>query len=239
MYCPVERRSIQQNLERILSRYTSARSSEPIGKEHEVWGIFEELHEEFSELQAVKSEPTLKVSWSAGQGVWAKVPWIAFLDSRETTTTKRGSTASSSSDRMPAGSISPSITGSPSLTTRLGAHEGRKFLHENANEIQKRAAELSSNGFRLDDEIDLRADPGLGAEYATSTIAYKLYEKGQVPADKEIEADLAVLLSAYDDYLYYGRERVEHLDISGEPRILRHSRSDTSPERTKVARLAI
>jgi hypothetical protein len=113
MYCPVERRSIQQNLERILSRYTSARSSEPIGKEHEVWGIFEELHEEFSELQAVKSEPTLKVSWSAGQGVWAKVPWIAFLDSRETTTTKRGSTASSSSDRMPAGSISPSITGSP------------------------------------------------------------------------------------------------------------------------------
>jgi len=198
---PPERRSIQQNLERILSRYTSARSSEPIGQEHDVWGIFEDLHEEFSELQAVESEPTLKVSWSAGQGVWAKVPWIAFLDSRETTTTQNGVYCLILFRQDASGVCLTFNQGVTDPHDRLGAREGRKLLHENANEIQKRAAELSPNGFRLDDEIDVRADPGLGAEYATSTIAYKLYEKGQVPADKEIEADLAVLLSAYDDYL--------------------------------------
>lgn len=240
---PRERRSIQQNLEQILTRYASARSSEPIGKEHELWGVFEELQEEFSELEAVKSKPTLKVSWSAGQGVWAKVPWIAFLDSRETNTTQKGVYCVILFRQDASGVYLTFNQGVTEPHGRLGAREGRKFLHEKAIEIRQRAAELSANGFGLDDKIDLRADPGLGAEYATSTIAYKLYEKGRVPADNDIVSDLTLLLSAYDEYLatrlkqsntWIFQASPEYYDIRGAVRVLKEQTWLVSQHRNRI-----
>jgi MrcB-like, N-terminal domain len=40
--------------------------------------------------EAVADEETLRTRFSIGQGNWAKVPWIAFLDARETDSTQRG-----------------------------------------------------------------------------------------------------------------------------------------------------
>jgi hypothetical protein len=198
---PTERRTIRENLEHILARYVTARGGEPIGKEHEVWGTFEELQEELAELVPVKSRTTLKVSWSAGQGVWAKVPWIAFLDSKETTTTQKGVYGVILFRQDASGLYLTLNQGVTEPRERLGAREGRKFLRDRVATIRGKVQQIANAGFQLDDEIDLRADPGLGAEYATSTIAYKLYEKGQVPEDGAIAADLAALLSAYDEYL--------------------------------------
>jgi 5-methylcytosine-specific restriction protein B len=53
----------------------------------------------------------------------------------------------------------------------------------------------------LDSSIDLRSDPGLGRDYEISTVAHKLYERGSVPPDAEIEADLEALLAASDRYI--------------------------------------
>jgi len=38
----------------------------------------------------MKTRQHLKVEWSAGVGRWAKIPWIALMDRRETTTTQQG-----------------------------------------------------------------------------------------------------------------------------------------------------
>jgi 5-methylcytosine-specific restriction protein B len=198
---PKERQTIQQNLEHILDRYAAARGSEPIGKEHQLWGTFEELQEELAELETVKSRATLKVSWSAGQGVWAKVPWIAFLDSKETTTTQKGVYCVILFRQDTSGLYLTLNQGVTEPRERLGAREGRKFLRDRAATIRERVRQIANAGFQLDDAIDLRADPGLGAEYATSTIAYKLYERGKVPEDATIAADLSAMLSAYDEYL--------------------------------------
>jgi hypothetical protein len=81
---------IQEHLETILHRYARARVGEFFGKEHELWTVFEAAAGELSTQAAVARRPHLKVTWSAGQGGWAKVPWIALLDDRETTTTQRG-----------------------------------------------------------------------------------------------------------------------------------------------------
>jgi MrcB-like, N-terminal domain len=40
--------------------------------------------------EAVADEETLRTRFSIGQGNCAKVPWIAFLDARETDSTQRG-----------------------------------------------------------------------------------------------------------------------------------------------------
>jgi hypothetical protein len=53
----------------------------------------------------------------------------------------------------------------------------------------------------LDDDIDLRVDSGLGADYEVSTVAYKLYQRQGVPDDENLLADLDTVLQAYDRYL--------------------------------------
>jgi 5-methylcytosine-specific restriction enzyme B len=40
--------------------------------------------------EAVADEETLRTRFSIGQGNCAKVPWIAFLDARESDSTQRG-----------------------------------------------------------------------------------------------------------------------------------------------------
>lgn len=68
---------------------------------------------------------------------------------------------------------------------------------------------------RFDDEIDLRSD-GLGAEYEDSTIPYKLYEKGNIPSDQEIGADLDSLFNAYTSILDAAKEPEFKLPIPQE-----------------------
>ena len=75
--------SIRDSLELILAGYADARANEPFGREHELWIVFDELKQDFSERTPLRRRPTLRVRWSAGQGNWAKVPWIAFLDERD------------------------------------------------------------------------------------------------------------------------------------------------------------
>lgn len=82
--------SVRDSLRLILAGYTDARATEVFGREHELWKVFEDLKEVFSNSSAVRRRPTLRVRWSTGQGNWPKVPWIAFLDGWETETTQRG-----------------------------------------------------------------------------------------------------------------------------------------------------
>ena len=82
--------SVRDSLQLIFAGYTDARATEVFGREHELWNVFEDLKEVFSNSSAVRRHPTFRVRWSADQGNWAKVPWIAFLDGRETKTTQRG-----------------------------------------------------------------------------------------------------------------------------------------------------
>ena len=70
--------------------------------------------------------------------------------------------------------------------------------------------ELSDQGFTIDGNVDLRTRAGRGQDYEHSTIAYKLYPKGAVPGDAEINRDLEALLSAYDRVLSINQSDVVH-----------------------------
>jgi hypothetical protein len=87
---PIDAPAIRDALEQVLAEYAEARRSEPFGRESRIWGLWEQLGQAFRATAPVTSRPTLKVQWSAGQGNWARVPWVAFLDARETSTTQRG-----------------------------------------------------------------------------------------------------------------------------------------------------
>lgn len=189
---------IQQKLEAILGRYAQARL-EPFSGSHELCRVFEEVQDEFSRLKALRTRPHLKVKFGVGKGNWARVPWIAFLD--QSVTIQNGVYCVYLFRQDMSGVYITFNQGVTELINQSGRPRAHQELRRRAQAIQQYCSNVSSNGFSLGNGIDLRADPGLGADYEHSTIAYKLYETGRVPDDSSIVADLESVLIAYDEYL--------------------------------------
>jgi hypothetical protein len=188
-------------LEFILARYEAARLREPFGTEHALWDVFRKLEQDLARHPAVQKRPTLHFSWSAGKSRWAKVPRIAMLDERETRTTQRGVYATFLFRQDMSGVYLALVQGVTEPKRQSGEALARSTLHQRAADLREFCGSLPERGFRLDDLIDLRAEPGLGRDYEASTIAYKLYEAGDVPDDETFAADLEALLAAYERYI--------------------------------------
>lgn len=194
-------RVLQEGLEEVLARYVAARKQEEFGKYHELWAVFQSLERAFQESSTVQKRETLEVDWSVGQGNWARIPWIAFLDSRETDTTQRGNYCVFLFRQDMSGVYLTYNQGVTELNKEHGRREARQILQSNARDLRARCDRLTDRGFSLDDQIDLRTDSSLGRDYEYSTIAYKLYEAEAVPRDNELLADLEAVVQVYDEQL--------------------------------------
>lgn len=80
---------IRESLEAILAGYVEAKN-ESFGRDSDMYQLFRHVETAFARCEPVQSRPNLRVKASPGQGNWAAVPWIAFLDVRETTSTQKG-----------------------------------------------------------------------------------------------------------------------------------------------------
>ena len=85
-----EVKSIQEGLEAILQGYVLARESESFSSRVPIADVFNRVVELLRNSPSVAKRSSLKVTASYGKGNWASVPWISFLDNRETTTTQHG-----------------------------------------------------------------------------------------------------------------------------------------------------
>jgi len=192
---------IQQALQSILENYQTARENEPFGVNNSIWKKFDEFAQLLQQAETLQAYPTINVKWSLGMGTWAKVPWIALLDNRETNTTQSGVYGVFLFRKDMSGVY---ITYNQGVTKILNENKtkmGRQILQEKANELRGDCEVLIEKGFRLDDEIDLKVIGGLGYNYQVSTIAYKLYEKDNIPNDNIILDDIGKVLKVYDMYI--------------------------------------
>jgi hypothetical protein len=186
--------SLRERLSAILETYAQARRSEPFSRQAPVWNDFEELQEELAELPEVRFYSTLDLVFSVGKGKWARMPWLAFLDTRETTSAQRGVYC--------ALLFTEDMSGVYLILTQ-GVTEPRalrEHFGERKTAIRQLVPQLAER-FRLDDEIDLHSHTGHAVLYAHSAIAYKLYSRDALPTDDEIEADIRLLLAAYRQYV--------------------------------------
>jgi hypothetical protein len=222
---------LRESFEAILRDYPTARATQPFSHDNEVRRLFETCERVLSSPE-VLGDKNVRVKASIGQGNWAKVPWIAFLDPRQTDTTQRGVYVVLLFRQDGSGVYATLNQGVTAPQSELGPAAGLEQLRERARTIRARpeTRDLERLGFQTDDAIDLRADPGLGRDYEASTIAYKLYEKGAVPDDELITADLQALLTAYDTYVTAQTPTV-HLVLKWSPE---HAR-DTIERHKRVA----
>ncbi|MCZ4536506.1 DUF3578 domain-containing protein [Gordonia terrae] len=194
---PAGETAIQESLEQFMGSYLDARRDKFTGS-HPIMTTMNMLVERIRQSGPVKSRPNVKVKRSSGQGNWAFIPWIAFLDDRETTTTKTGVyPVLLFSDDM-SGVFVTVAQGTTELRGQLGRSEMLAHLQATATRVRRLdTSELAARGFSLDGSIFL-GDGTLARDYAASTIVFKYYERGQVPEDSEILRDLDAVLELSD-----------------------------------------
>jgi 5-methylcytosine-specific restriction enzyme B len=192
--------SLQEGLESALRDYPGARRG-PFAGTHPINAVFHDLVQRLRSSALVTEFPTLHVRFSTGQGNWARVPWIAVLDERETTTIQSGVYCVFLFREDGSGVYLTLNQGVTEPQRRLGSVEGKAELRARARTIRPSLSPLNKAGFSLTDDIDLHTGPGLGSDYEVSTIAYKLYERDKVPEDSVLSADLSALIRSYEQML--------------------------------------
>jgi 5-methylcytosine-specific restriction protein B len=184
----------------VLQGYAAARRATFTGT-HPINAVFHGLVQSLESSTSVKAFPTLRVRFSTGQGNWARVPWIAILDERNTTTTQSGVYCVYLFREDGSGVYLCLAQGVTEPQRRLGAADGKAELRQRARTMRPSLGSLTEANFSLADDIDLKAGPGLGSDYEASVIAHKLYERDGVPDDDQLVADLDVLINSYEQTL--------------------------------------
>lgn len=189
-------------LDQILSlmrRYPGVRL-EQFG-EHPLHDLVRAMRVSLSNVKEIRARPFLKVKVSVGQGSWAVIPWIAMLDSRETSTTKNGVYVIILFRADMSGVYVTLNQGITIPTERLGRAAARAALTERANVIRTRFPELTTLGFDLAQNFDLKTAHASGAAYKESTIASRLLTQTDLVEGVSFEPSVAHALGIYEKYL--------------------------------------
>jgi hypothetical protein len=191
---------VKTGLDAIMSEYEAAKADKFTDK-HPVCLRFAELAAALQNSGPLRFRPTVHVAWSAGKGNWANVPWVSFLDRRETKTTQEGVYCVLLFRQDMSGVYVTFNQGVTKLTKELGRAKGKALMRERAEKLQSHCEQAVTRGFAVGAGVDLRAKSGVGVLYQDSTIAHKLYEPESIPTADEILQDIEAVLTAYDEYL--------------------------------------
>lgn len=191
--------SIRQLLQHVLENYRHDRETLPWGKNAPIYAKF--MHQLKGELEKlIPDHATLKVEPSVGNGKWAAVPWVAYLDRRETDSIRKGLHVIFLFREDMSGvylAMGMGITEFKAQQT----HDWRHALQSRVAKLRVEFDGLSGHGFQSGPGFDLRAKTQRGMSYGTGVILHKLYERDRLPTESEIRTDIGDLLAAYDDYI--------------------------------------
>jgi hypothetical protein len=182
----------------VLQHYVRARTSERLGKGSATWQRLMKVPLLLASTTVMRRHPRVVVRASAGQGSWARIPWVALMHMDVTSTTCSGVYAIFLFRADMSGVYLTLNQGVTEPLQRMGTEAGTAWVRRRAQELRGRVGVLAASGFELIDTIDLRNDQPSGQTYAASTIAHKLYQRGSLPGDADLLADIDAVLEAYE-----------------------------------------
>lgn len=188
---------------KVLERYGYARQNIDFGGHHEIYQYFDSIKRGLESSPPVTQRPFLRVAASYGKGNWATIPWVSLLDSRETTSTQRGTYVVYLFREDGAGFYIKLAQGVTTAERELGAR-AYDVLAAQADRIRAEVLELGARGFDLTGKSDLGTTHKKGKLYEASTIASKYYPRDAIPSDETLLADLEAMLAAYEHVVKSG-----------------------------------
>lgn len=147
-------------------------------------------------IESVVANPRYTVQGSAGQGNWAKAPWVAVFDSLITDSAQDGFYLVYLVKEDFSGVYLSLNQGVTIVRERYGA-DAKRALRARAEDFAARLGKLPV-GFSPG-KIDLATSSGssLGAFYEEGSICSRYYARSKFPPDEQLVADLVSLLAAY------------------------------------------
>lgn len=180
-----------------LAFFGEARQT-PFAEKPELWGAMHALKARLEQSPSVATRPNIDVSWTVGKGNWAKVPWVALMDRRLTTSTREGIYVA----MLVAEDLSTVFLtlnqGTTSLINEVGLAEARKTMDARSSELRTHLSELERAGFKLDNDFDLRTERWSAKAYQAASVAHLELPMADFPSDEEVENALEAMLTAYD-----------------------------------------
>lgn len=144
----------------------------------------------------------LIIKGSAGQGIWAAVPWIAFFDPLETTSATHGLYVvylfSADMKRL----YLSLNQGTTAVYHEFGPRYGRQVLRARADLMFSRVKEHSKLG--MSREIDLASDGSLALGYEAGHAIGYVYDLSALPSDIILASNLDQVLKLYRHLLFRG-----------------------------------
>jgi MrcB-like, N-terminal domain len=206
---------IGARLARFLELYESARQ-ERFGGEPEAWEALRQAGTALEERLA-RILPQARVKASVGQGNWARVPWIAVLDPRETNSTQHGTYPVILIPEDLSGVYLTLAQGVTELKQRLGRRAAYDELRRRADVLRASLTQLVEHGFELNGDVQLGDSP-LGRDYAASVVA-SIHVPAPEVAHHPVGDDMANLAIPYDELLTRGELSFDE-DARVEPQVL-------------------
>ncbi|HEV2596449.1 MAG TPA: DUF3578 domain-containing protein [Sphingomicrobium sp.] len=194
---PLNSTSFATLMPKFLKEFAEARL-QPYSVVQPLWSAASHLRQWLEDFRPVKNRASMTVSWSAGKGVWARVPWIAILNRNVTTTTQQGLYCVVLISQDLSSVYLTLAQGVTELNNELRPARANEVLNERAAHFRAQVPELARAGFTLGNDVDLKCDGRLAKGYEQSVIAYVKYDAETLPTDAELQSHLAPLLAAYD-----------------------------------------
>jgi 5-methylcytosine-specific restriction enzyme B len=188
---------------KILERYNYARHNTEFGGQHEISQYFDAVKRKLEVCRPVADRPFLSVVASYGKGNWATIPWVSILDSRETTSTQRGTYAVYLFKEDGTGFYLKLGQGVTEAEKTLGVR-AVEVLADRAKAIRAMLPDLAGKGFDLSGTSNLATRHKKARLYEASTIASKYYEappvsrtpmKGDNPLSEVSDVEAAAIFS--------------------------------------------
>lgn len=182
-------------LSEFMASYSEA-SKGPYKTNPSLWSIASKIRKKIEDIiQSLNGSGKLTVTWSAGAGNWARVPWFSILHADQTNTTEKGVygvilfNEDMSGYHLGLGVGVEDITN----TTTGGRSASRMAIREKAEQLEDAFIDLQDKGF-VTGPIDLRAGKNLGKDYEQGCAVSKYYDGSSVDT---VEEDVESLARAY------------------------------------------
>lgn len=200
--------SLQQLLQEITSSWASVKSE--LFAKHRIHESFVGLCDEVeSVVRGLGLENTFLVKQSRGAGNWADVPWVAILETDETTSTQNGVYPVFLFRADGSGVYLSLNQGTTAPQKELGSARARQRAQDIAKNIRAMFPEIEGWGAA---QIDLRASTNLGKSYEPSNISARFYAVNQIPSDEQIQRDIEDITRYYVQVLERKNEILEGED---------------------------
>ncbi len=201
--------NMREIVEKMLNDYVPAKSETFAG--HPLGAYFRyEIPQKLYNTGLIDSNDYL-ITGSVGQGNWAMVPWVCIFDRTITTTATKGVYIVYLLAKDGNTLYLTFNQGCTEIRNNHTKKETIKIMREKAADI---ASRIDARGFRVDEDINLgNGLTELGELYQKGTIFYKEYRKGAIPAEAELQDDLAKMMDIYREYANREDKPEEEINI--------------------------